>query len=160
MKFMQIAAALLGATCATDIGTEIEISTKVYGKNEVVNYNQYSSDSTDPTSDHLSQLVTSALASAPPGIIAMRESKPTDKENETDITHGVSYENYSFKWKYACAFTKWVPSNQFINNGLRYESASMTLERFGFIGMEKKCFWGMIGVYWKTPLKIKQIPPK
>jgi hypothetical protein len=30
----------------------------------------------------------------------------------------------------------------------------MTLERFGFIGMDKKCFWGMIGVEWLTPLKI------
>jgi hypothetical protein len=32
----------------------------------------------------------------------------------------------------------------------------MTLERFGFIGMEMKCFWGMIGVEWITPLKIEQ----
>ena len=35
----------------------------------------------------------------------------------------------------------------------------MTLERFGFIGMNKKCFWGMIGVDWVTPLKVEQIRP-
>ena len=35
----------------------------------------------------------------------------------------------------------------------------MTLERFGFIGMDKKCFWGMVGVDWLTPLKIQQIKP-
>jgi len=35
----------------------------------------------------------------------------------------------------------------------------MTLERFGFIGTERKCFWGMIGVEWLTPLKIEQVGP-
>lgn len=35
----------------------------------------------------------------------------------------------------------------------------MTLERFGFIGMDKKCFWGMVGVDWLTPLKVHQIKP-
>ena len=34
----------------------------------------------------------------------------------------------------------------------------MTLERFGFIGTDKKCFWGMVGVKWITPLKVEQIP--
>ena len=33
----------------------------------------------------------------------------------------------------------------------------MTLERFGFIGTDKKCFWGMVGVKWITPLKVEQI---
>lgn len=35
----------------------------------------------------------------------------------------------------------------------------MTLERFGFIGMDKKCFWGSIGVLWKRPLPVEQILP-
>jgi len=35
----------------------------------------------------------------------------------------------------------------------------MTLERFGFIGMNKKCFWGMVGVDWITPLKVEQVRP-
>ena len=33
----------------------------------------------------------------------------------------------------------------------------MTLERFGFIGTDKKCFWGMVGVKWITPLKVEQM---
>ena len=33
----------------------------------------------------------------------------------------------------------------------------MTLARFGFIGEAKACFWGMTGVYWKTPLKVNQL---
>ena len=62
-------------------------------------------------------------------------------------------------WKHACAFTKWVPSNQFMYSGLDYNPAEMTLERFGFIGMDKRCFWGSIGVLWKRPLPVEQILP-
>lgn len=28
----------------------------------------------------------------------------------------------------------------------------MDLSRFGLIGQDKKCFWGLIGVLWKKPL--------
>ena len=44
-----------------------------------------------------------------------------------------------------------------MNAGKDYNPKSMTLERFGFIGMNKKCFWGMIGVEWITPLKVTQL---
>ena len=44
-------------------------------------------------------------------------------------------------------------------SGLDYDNSTMTLERFGFIGMEKKCFWGSIGVLWKRPLPVNQILP-
>lgn len=63
-------------------------------------------------------------------------------------------------WKHACAYTKWVPSNQFMYSGLDYNPSEMTLERFGFIGMDKRCFWGSIGVLWKRPLPVEQILPK
>ena len=53
-----------------------------------------------------------------------------------------------------CAFTKWIPSNQFMHSGRKYDPKKMTLERFGFIGMEKGCFWGLIGVIWKQPLPV------
>jgi hypothetical protein len=43
--------------------------------------------------------------------------------------------------------------------GKTYDAKSMTLERFGFIGMNKKCFWGMVGVEWLTPLRVSQIKP-
>jgi hypothetical protein len=53
--------------------------------------------------------------------------------------------------------TKWIPTNQFLNAGHEYKDDTMTLERFGFIGTDKKCFWGMVGVKWITPLKVEQI---
>ena len=62
-------------------------------------------------------------------------------------------------WKHACSFTKWVPSNQFMYSNLDYDPSTMTLERFGFIGMDKRCFWGSIGVLWKRPLPVEQILP-
>jgi hypothetical protein len=77
---------------------------------------------------------------------------------DKQITIGLT-KNYRFHWQYSCAFTKWIPSNQFMHSGKTYNPATMTLERFGFIGMDKKCFWGMVGVDWVTPLKITQIKP-
>ena len=62
-------------------------------------------------------------------------------------------------WKHACAFTKWVPSNQFMYANIDYNDETMTLERFGFIGMDRRCFWGSIGVLWKRPLPVEQILP-
>lgn len=106
--------------------------------------------------EQLSKLVVSALAGAPPGIINEPKHSANDQEWAKQVTTGKT-RNYKFHWKYACAFTKWVPSNQFMNAGQNYDAASMTLERFGFIGMNKKCFWGMIGVEWITPLKVTQL---
>ena len=37
---------------------------------------------------------------------------------------------------------------------LDYNGETMTLERFGFVGMDKRCFWGNIGVLWKRPLPV------
>ena len=70
--------------------------------------------------------------------------------------------NYSYYWQYVCAFTKWIPTNQFLHAKKVYRNdGSMTLERFGFIGTNRECFWGMTGVKWVTPLKVEQIiPPK
>ena len=116
---------------------------------------------------HLSQLITSALAGAPPGVITEVTPKPdglADFEGKTWSTKGQT-KNYRFDWKYACAFTKWTPTNQWLHDqqlagAVAYDPATMTLERFGFIGSEKKCYWGMVGVEWVTPLKVEQIPPK
>ena len=113
----------------------------------------------DPDS-RLAQLVTQALAGAPPGEITEPVANPqTDKEDDTQMTRGVTI-NYEYFWKYACAFTKWVPTNQFLHdaavgNGPAYDPQTMTLERFGFIGTTKKCYWGMVGVKWVTPLKVE-----
>ena len=77
--------------------------------------------------------------------------------NTTRIEKGHQY--YKYMWKHACAFTKWTPSNQWLWEAvqkpalkMRYTPSTMDLSRFGLIGTEKKCFWGMIGVLWKKPL--------
>ena len=43
--------------------------------------------------------------------------------------------------------------------GKKYVAKSMTLERFGFVGLDKRCFWGMVGVEWLTPLRVTKILP-
>lgn len=72
----------------------------------------------DTDSDnHLAQLVTTALAGAPPGEIAepgvvedVNDPKHT-KEGDLTTTNGHTYKNYQYFWKYVCAFTKWIPTN-------------------------------------------------
>ena len=75
----------------------------------------------------------------------------TQKKNEKT---GEEAQHYLYMWKHACAFTKWVPSNQFMYSNLDFNPDTMTLERFGFIGMDKQCFWGSIGLLWKKPLPV------
>ena len=114
--------------------------------------------------ESLSQLISSALAGAPPGVINQPPAvQGVDKEGQTKTTEGHT-KNYKFLWQYVCAFTKWTPTNQWLHAqetdaaNLTFDPATMTLERFGFIGEDKKCYWGMTGVEWVTPLKVNQIP--
>ena len=79
----------------------------------------------------------------------------TTRTQERNEATGEEAQHYLYMWKHACAFTKWVPSNQFMYSGLDYDDKTMTLERFGFIGMDKQCFWGSIGVLWKRPLPVE-----
>merc|ERR1719387_633902 len=83
----------------------------------------------------------------------------TTRTQERNEATGEEAQAYLYMWQHACAFTKWVPSNQFMYSGLDYDDNTMTLERFGFIGMDKACFWGSIGVLWKRPLPVEQILP-
>ena len=83
----------------------------------------------------------------------------TTRTAARDEATGEEAQHYLYMWKHACAYTKWVPSNQFMYSNLDYDASTMTLERFGFIGMEKRCFWGSIGVLWKRPLPVNQILP-
>jgi hypothetical protein len=68
---------------------------------------------------------------------------------------GHEAQNYLYMWKHVCAYTRWIPSNQFMYSGIDYDDNTMTLERFGFIGIDRKCFWGSIGVIWKRPLPVE-----
>ena len=79
----------------------------------------------------------------------------TTRIEARDEAKGEEAQHYLYMWKHACAFTKWVPSNQFMYANIDYNSDTMTLERFGFIGMDKRCFWGNIGVLWKRPLPVE-----
>lgn len=78
----------------------------------------------------------------------------TRLESRVEAT-GEEAQAYLYMWKEACAYTRWVPSNQFMYADIDYNPDTMTLERFGFIGMDKKCFWGSIGVLWKRPLAVE-----
>ena len=83
----------------------------------------------------------------------------TSRKETREEMQGHEAQHYKYMWKHACSYTKWVPSNQFMYSDLSYDAKTMTLERFGFIGMEKKCFWGSIGIIWKRPLPVDQILP-
>jgi len=106
-------------------------------------------------------LVADALKNGgTPYTITVPKASPTDKEGEEKLAQPSKAPNYRFDWKYVCAFTKWTPSNQFMHAGKKYNPKSMTLARFGFVGTDKSCFWGMTGVHWITPLKVDQIISK
>lgn len=65
-------------------------------------------------------------------------------------------------WRHACAFTKWIPSNQWLHehpaNPLDEASfGALELSRFGLVGRDKRCYWGLVGVLWKRPLPIWEI---
>ena len=76
-----------------------------------------------------------------------------------NLLTGQESQEMLYMWKEGCAYSKWVPSNQFMYSGLDYEPETMTLERFGFIGMEKKCYWGGIGILWKKGLSVEHVMP-
>ena len=81
--------------------------------------------------------------------------KNTTRKIDRNEKTGEESQHYLYMWKYACAYTKWVPSNEFMYANLDYNAETMTLERFGFIGMDRRCFWGSIGVLWKRPLPVE-----
>ena len=102
MKFAAIACALLGAASAAHPPASSHAKVK----------SSTNEDKADGDS-HLSQLITSALAGAPPGEINECPPRPDgqdDVEGKTWSTYGKT-KNYRFDWKYACAFTKWTPTN-------------------------------------------------
>ena len=89
MKFAQVATALLGVTSAMHKAEESD--------------------------ERLSQLITSALAGAPPGIITEPDNaKLKGAEGDKTVTVGQT-KNYKFHWQYVCAFTKWTPTNQWLH---------------------------------------------
>ena len=89
MKFTTLACALLGAAAAT----ELDLAADIQAQSE-----ETQKDIEDDGDDaHLSQLITSALAGAPPGEITEPVGKASDKENDKQVTKGKT-PNYSFHW--------------------------------------------------------------
>merc|ERR1712224_640627 len=80
----------------------------------------------------------------------------------TNTTRTATDQKYLYMWKHACQFTTWTPTNQFLHkNYAAHQSGTlnfkeMDLSRFGFIGTDKECFWGLIGVHWIKPLPVAQ----
>jgi len=83
--------------------------------------------------------------------------------NTTRKTDG---QDYLYMWKHVCEWTKWTPTNQYLHGkgqnlfNTEFAAGKLTLERFGVIGTNQMCFWGMIGVHWKKPLPVWQIKSK
>ena len=160
MKFAAVAVALLSTTSA------ISVDQQAGSYEQALSSIHDPADQKNVEAGKLAQVVTQALAGAPPGEITMPlKSAANDIENDVQMTKGKTI-NYEYFWKYACAWTRWVPTNQFLHCHEQkdpeclYDKTKMTLERFGFIGMNKKCFWGMVGVKWITPLKVDQKNPE
>ena len=153
MKFSVIALALLGASQAieiddqpNEIALQAEAQTSVNAMNTVEGQQEIK----------MSDLLVGALSNDPYKINVPKDSVV---DHEGDVRKNVKGKapGYAFDWKYVCAFTKWTPTNQFLNAKKVYNDKTMTLSRFGFIGDKKECFWGMTGVFWKTPLKVNQL---
>ena len=79
-----------------------------------------------------------------------------------NTTRTTKDQSYLYMWKHACAFSKWVPTNQFLHANLAQHKAKainfkeFDLSRFGFIGSDKQCYWGLIAVHWIKPLPVSQ----
>lgn len=98
MKFTgAVAIALLGATSAVELKVDAAQQSKFFGS---------SSEDT-----HLAQLVTTALKGEPGEINVPTEKGSTGAKTTTT---GKTV-NYTYYWQYVCAFTKWVPTNQFLH---------------------------------------------
>lgn len=71
-------------------------------------------------------------------------------------------QSYTYMWKWQCVFTKWVPTNQYLHEHAAEAAlgtiqwTQLDLSRFGMIGTEEKCYWGLIAVHWLKPLPVHQ----
>ena len=133
----------------------------------------------DPAEDKmgLTQLLTSAMSKVNPKIMVVPAETEAGEylnftysvRNETTGTDDLKfidghYHNttrrtkeqfYTYMWKHACAFSKWVPTNQLLASG-ETNWANKDFSRFGFVGMNPVCYWGLIAVLWQKPLPVAQ----
>ena len=84
MKFATIACAVLGAAAATELDLAAQIQSESLAQSDA----QLEKEQNDNDDAHLAQLITSALAGAPPGEITEPVHKGSDKENDSQVTKG------------------------------------------------------------------------
>ena len=116
MKLYTVAVLLLSAIGATELRSLEGNMNYIQQEGKINNVLKKDSDS----DNHLAQLVTTALAGAPPGEIA-EPSVVGATEGGLITTNGHTYKNYQYFWKYVCAFTKWIPTNQYLHSGQIYK---------------------------------------
>ena len=109
----------IGGAEATKISIGSLEGNRIYAKQESMINNALKKADQDGD-NHLAQLVTTALAGAPPGEINEPVVNADTVEGALTTTNGHTYRNYQYFWKFVCAFTKWVPTNQFLNAGNVY----------------------------------------
>ena len=105
MKFATVAFALLSTSSGMSLHQQAALGEQALAQM------QEPADAKNVQADKLGEIVTQALAGAPPGEIAIPLQRPeTDMENDVQMTKGKTI-NYEYFWKYACAWTRWVPTN-------------------------------------------------
>ena len=151
MKFLQ-AAALLAVASAVEM-EEAEIPMDV-AEVEVEEHEEKPQQDT-----HLAQLVIQAIKGTDPRVIP--KPRGLSKTDGSLIGQRTTTSNlgYTYHWQWVCEYMTWTPTNQFIFDHRTFDPKTMTLHRFGMIGWNKDCFWGMTGVMWIQPLQVNQIVP-
>ena len=154
MKFLQ-AAALLAVASAVEIG-EAEMNEIPM---DVAEVEMEESEAKPQQDTHLAQLVIQAIKGTDPRVIPKPRGLSKTDGSLIGTRTTTSNLGYTYHWQWVCEYMTWTPTNQFLHAKKKYSAKTMTLERFGFIGEDKKCYWGMVSVMWVTPLKVVQIKP-
>jgi hypothetical protein len=149
MKFLQIAAALALAS-ATEVvpeeTNEVEVETEA-------------GEVKEQQDTHLAQLVIQAIKGTDPRVIPKPRGISKTNANLIGRRTRTSNLGYTYHWQWVCEYMTWTPTNQFIFDHRSFDPKTMTLHRFGMIGWNKDCYWGMTGVKWIQPLQVNQIVP-
>lgn len=107
MKFATVAVALLSTSSGMSLHQQAALGEQALAQMQDID----AVSAKTGQGDKLGEIVTQALAGAPPGEIAIPLQRPeTDMENDVQMTKGKTI-NYEYFWKYACAWTRWVPTN-------------------------------------------------
>ena len=157
MKFLQVAT-LLAVASATQI-EEVEMPQDIAEVEVEVETELTEGEVGDQKDTHLAQLVIQAIKGTSPRMIP----KPRGLSKTNGALQGkrttTSNLGYTYHWQWVCEFMTWTPTNQFIFDHRTFDPKTMTLHRFGMIGWNKDCYWGMTGVMWIQPLQVNQIKP-